>query len=80
LPSRRTQKKTTSQALGPSLAPPALADNLVGNLLTEERSSDGATNYCQKGPVSWTEKKARTTCGAGWHIKGPTGIDGQDEA
>ena len=29
--------------------------------------------------MSWTEKKARTTCGAGWHTKGSTGIDGQDE-
>jgi len=43
-PSRRTQNKTTSKALGPSLAPPTLADSLVGNLLIEGRSSDG------KGP------------------------------
>ena len=79
-PSRRTQKKTTSQALGPSLAPPTLADSLVGNLLIEERSSDGATNDCQKGPVSWTErrKQGRPAAQAGIS-KGSTRIDGQDE-
>jgi hypothetical protein len=30
--------------------------------------------------VSWAEKKARTTYGAGLHIKGSTGVDGQYEA
>jgi hypothetical protein len=44
--SRRTQKKITSQALEPSLAPPTLANNFIGNLLIEKRSSDDATNYC----------------------------------
>src|SRR5437763_3677931 len=36
-----------------------LAGNLVGNLLIEERSSDGCHERLRKRLVGWTEKKAR---------------------
>jgi hypothetical protein len=57
-----------------------MADNLVGDLLGQERDSGGIINKLKKSGRKLAKQEAMTISGAGLDVRSPTSVDGKDGA
>jgi hypothetical protein len=57
-----------------------MADNLVGDLLGQERDSGGIINKLKKSGRKLAKQEAMTISSAGLDVRSSTSVDGKDGA